>query len=100
MRFSGQKLLGVSIVVQQSQAEKNRVGNYKHGGVMYIYVDRASPQGNVYVKSPNMGTAVATVNALHGRWIAGENFSQYDCNIKDRGCFYVKSILCVGVISM
>ena len=53
---------------------------------MYIYVDRASPQGNVYVKSPNMGTAVATVNALHGRWIAGEYFSQYDC--KDRG-FYV-----------
>ena len=72
---------------------------YKHGGLMYIYVGKASPQGNVYVKCPNIGTAVAAVNALHGRWISGENFSQYDSNIKDRG-FYVISILCVGVISM
>ena len=72
----------------------------KHGGeVMYIYVEKASPLGNIYVKCPNIGTAVAAVNALHGRCIAGENFSQYDCNIKDRG-FYVISILCVGVISM
>ena len=45
----------------------------KHGGVMHIYVDKASPQGNVYVKCPNIGTAVAAVNALHGRWFAGEN---------------------------
>ena len=53
-------------MVQQSQAEKNRVGNYKHGRVMYIYVDKASPQGNIYVKCPNIGTAVAAVNASRG----------------------------------
>ena len=40
---------------------------------MYIYVDKASPQGNIYVKCPNIGTAVAAVNALRGIWIAGEN---------------------------
>ena len=44
----------------------------KHGGVQHIYVDKASPQGNVYVKCPNIGTAVAAVNALHGRWFAGD----------------------------
>jgi len=44
----------------------------KHGGVQHIYVDKASPQGNVYVKCPNIGTAVAAVNALHGRWFAGK----------------------------
>lgn len=44
----------------------------KHGGVNHIYVDKASPQGNVYVKCPNIGTAVAAVNALHGRWFAGK----------------------------
>merc|ERR1711937_133462 len=44
----------------------------KHGGVMHIYVDKASPQGNVYVKCPNIQTAVAAVNALHGRWFAGK----------------------------
>ena len=44
----------------------------KHGGVAHIYVDKASPQGNVYVKCPNIQTAVAAVNALHGRWFAGK----------------------------
>lgn len=44
----------------------------KHGGVLHIYVDKASPQGNVYVKCPNITTAVAAVNALHGRWFAGK----------------------------
>ena len=62
----------------------------KHGEVMHIYVDKASPQGdfiiernddssrnyllplgNVYVKCVNVSTAVAAVNALHGRWFAG-----------------------------
>jgi RNA-binding protein 39 len=43
----------------------------KHGGVLHIYVDKASPQGNVYVKCPNIAAAVASVNALHGRYFAG-----------------------------
>ena len=29
-------------------------------------------QGNVYVKCPSVTTAVAAVNALHGRWFAGK----------------------------
>lgn len=28
-------------------------------------------QGNVYVKCPSIPAAMATVNALHGRWFAG-----------------------------
>ena len=44
----------------------------KHGGFLHIVVDKASPQGNVYVKCPNIATAVAAVNALHGRWFAGK----------------------------
>ncbi|KAJ4442165.1 RNA-binding protein 39, partial [Periplaneta americana] len=43
----------------------------KHGGVLHVYVDKASPQGNVYVKCPSIATAVAAVNSLHGRWFAG-----------------------------
>lgn len=43
----------------------------KHGGVLHVYVDQASPQGNVYVKCPSIATAVAAVNSLHGRWFAG-----------------------------
>ncbi|KAJ8677237.1 hypothetical protein QAD02_013024 [Eretmocerus hayati] len=43
----------------------------KHGGVFHVYVDQASPQGNVYVKCPSIATAVASVNSLHGRWFAG-----------------------------
>lgn len=43
----------------------------KHGGVLHVYVDRGSPQGNVYVKCPSIATAVASVNSLHGRWFAG-----------------------------
>ena len=50
----------------------------KHGGVSHIYVDKASPQGNVYVKCPNISTAVAAVNALHGRWFAGEDYIKHN----------------------
>merc|ERR1712004_183588 len=44
----------------------------KYGGVLHIHVDKAAPQGNVYVKCPTVNTAVAAVNALHGRWFAGQ----------------------------
>jgi len=44
----------------------------KHGGFLHIVVDKQSAQGNVYVKCPNITTAVAAVNALHGRWFAGK----------------------------
>ncbi|KAL1491193.1 hypothetical protein ABEB36_011829 [Hypothenemus hampei] len=43
----------------------------KHGGVLHVYVDKGSPQGNCYVKCPSIATAVASVNSLHGRWFAG-----------------------------
>jgi len=44
----------------------------KHGGIVHIYVDMNSAQGNVYVKCPSIPTAMAAVNALHGRWFAGK----------------------------
>ncbi|XP_063153344.1 RNA-binding protein 39 isoform X2 [Candoia aspera] len=44
----------------------------KHGGVVHIYVDKNSTQGNVYVKCPSIAAAIAAVNALHGRWFAGK----------------------------
>lgn len=43
----------------------------KHGGVLHIYVDVASPDGKVYVKCPSIATAVLAVNSLHGRFFAG-----------------------------
>lgn len=43
----------------------------KHGGVLHIYVDVASPDGKVYVKCTSIATAVLAVNSLHGRWFAG-----------------------------
>ena len=43
----------------------------KHGRVLHIYVDKASPQGNVYVKCPSTTVSVQAVTALHGRWFAG-----------------------------
>lgn len=52
----------------------------KHGGVLHVYVDKASPQGNVYVKCPSIATAVAAVNSLHGRWFAGE-FKCGSCSV-------------------
>ncbi|KAL5279158.1 RBM39 family protein [Megaselia abdita] len=42
-----------------------------HGGVLHIYVDKVSPEGNVYVKCPSITTAVLAVNQLHGRYFAG-----------------------------
>ena len=50
------------------QHANNSLEHEQDDGRVHIYVDKLSPQGNVYVKSPNIGTAVATVNDLHGRW--------------------------------
>uniref|UniRef100_A0A8C7IR15 RNA binding motif protein 39b n=1 Tax=Oncorhynchus kisutch TaxID=8019 RepID=A0A8C7IR15_ONCKI len=44
----------------------------KHGGIVHIYLDKNCPQGNVYMKCPTIPTAMAAVNALHGRWFAGK----------------------------
>ncbi|XP_053171932.1 RNA-binding protein 39-like isoform X2 [Scomber japonicus] len=44
----------------------------KHGGVVHIYVDRNSTEGNVYVKCPSVQAAMAAVSALHGRYFAGK----------------------------
>ncbi|XP_062266704.1 RNA-binding protein 39-like [Platichthys flesus] len=44
----------------------------KHGGVVHIYVDINSTEGNVYVKCPSIPAAMAAVNALHGRYFAGK----------------------------
>lgn len=43
-----------------------------HGGVVHVFIDRDSEQGNVYVKCPTIAAAVASVNALHGRYFAGQ----------------------------
>uniref|UniRef100_A0A4W4EWE6 RRM domain-containing protein n=1 Tax=Electrophorus electricus TaxID=8005 RepID=A0A4W4EWE6_ELEEL len=44
----------------------------KHGGVIHIYVDKKSAEGNVYVKCPTIPAAMAAVSALHGRWFGGK----------------------------
>ncbi|XP_041835924.1 RNA-binding protein 39-like [Melanotaenia boesemani] len=44
----------------------------KHGGVVHIYVDKNSPEGNVYVKCPSIPAAMAAVNSLHGRFFGGK----------------------------
>ncbi|XP_073324260.1 RNA-binding protein 39-like isoform X2 [Pagrus major] len=44
----------------------------KHGGVVHIYVDKNSAEGNVYVKCPSIPAAMAAVNSLHGRYFAGK----------------------------
>ncbi|VDO32523.1 unnamed protein product [Onchocerca flexuosa] len=41
-------------------------------GVLHIFVDKASPNGNVYVKCPSVAAAFKSVNALHGRWFSGK----------------------------
>ncbi|CAF2420894.1 unnamed protein product [Rotaria sp. Silwood2] len=43
----------------------------KHGGVVHIYVDEKSPDGNVYVKCSTIASAINAVNALHGRFFSG-----------------------------
>ncbi|KAM3620912.1 uncharacterized protein V6R79_003623 [Siganus canaliculatus] len=44
----------------------------KHGGVVHVYVDKNSAEGNIYVKCPTIPAAMAAVNALHGRYFGGK----------------------------
>lgn len=46
----------------------DNVGNLQASNRLYTSV----LQGNVYVKCPSIAAAIAAVNALHGRWFAGE----------------------------
>ncbi|KAL5963368.1 RNA-binding protein 39 [Taenia solium] len=41
------------------------------GGVLHIFVDQTSAQGNVYVKCPSIAIATQCVNKLHGRYFSG-----------------------------
>ncbi|CAF4337423.1 unnamed protein product, partial [Adineta steineri] len=43
----------------------------KFGGVVHIYVDEKSSDGNVYVKCSTIASAINTVNSLHGRFFSG-----------------------------
>lgn len=44
----------------------------KFGPIVHIHVDKASPQGIVYVKCYTPDIAVKASKALHGRWFAGK----------------------------
>ena len=55
----------------------------KHGGVLHLYVDKASPQGNVYVKCPTISAAVASVNSLHGRFFGGKYVVMKYCKVQN-----------------
>ena len=46
----------------------------RYGGVLHVFVDKKSPDGNVYVKCASIQAAVNSVQSLHGRWFAGECF--------------------------
>ncbi|KAM3620915.1 uncharacterized protein V6R79_003623 [Siganus canaliculatus] len=53
----------------------------KHGGVVHVYVDKNSAEGNIYVKCPTIPAAMAAVNALHGRYFGGK----YSCHMTPGG---------------
>ena len=59
----------------------------KQGGILHIYVDKTSAQGNVYVKCTSVNAAVAAVNSLHGRWFAGLS------------CLYAGHLICYNTCS-
>uniref|UniRef100_A0A4W5N0T8 RNA binding motif protein 39b n=1 Tax=Hucho hucho TaxID=62062 RepID=A0A4W5N0T8_9TELE len=66
--FSRENEPGWDVEIQDDVIEECN----KHGGIVHIYVDKNSPQGNVYIKCPTIPTAMAAVDALHGRWFAGK----------------------------
>jgi len=43
----------------------------RFGGVVHIYVDEKSKDGNVYVKCSTIASAINAVNSLHGRFFSG-----------------------------
>lgn len=43
----------------------------RFGGVVHIYVDEKSSDGNVYVKCATIASAINAVNSLHGRYFSG-----------------------------
>uniref|UniRef100_A0A0X3NQD0 RNA-binding protein 39 n=2 Tax=Schistocephalus solidus TaxID=70667 RepID=A0A0X3NQD0_SCHSO len=43
----------------------------KFGGILHLFVDQTSAQGNVYVKCPSIAIATQCVNMLHGRYFSG-----------------------------
>ncbi|CAF1161583.1 unnamed protein product [Didymodactylos carnosus] len=43
----------------------------KFGGCIHLYVDQKNPNGNVYIKTPTIASAINAVNSLHGRFFSG-----------------------------
>ena len=71
----------------------------KYGGVLHIFVDKVSPQGNVYVKCPNTQVAVSAVNALHGRWFAGKVITAAYVPVLNYNNLFPDSISAVTLLS-
>uniref|UniRef100_A0A3B3WFT5 RNA-binding protein 39 n=1 Tax=Poecilia mexicana TaxID=48701 RepID=A0A3B3WFT5_9TELE len=65
---NSENVLGWELDIQHDVIEECN----KHGGVVHIYVDKNSAEGNVYVKCPSIPSAMAAVNALHGRYFGGK----------------------------
>ncbi|KAL3320300.1 RNA-binding protein 39 [Cichlidogyrus casuarinus] len=42
----------------------------QYGGILHMFIDKTSAQGNVYVKCPNIAVAQECVNKLHGRYFS------------------------------
>jgi hypothetical protein len=89
--LSGQKLLGVPVVIQPSQAEKNRVGNYSdpmvrpEKGPMKLYIGSLHFNITEDMLKGNQNTKLLFVfiNCLlfkHGFFLSGPQF------FKQKGC--------------
>ncbi|XP_076470572.1 RNA-binding protein 39-like isoform X3 [Babylonia areolata] len=64
----------------------------KHGGVLHIFVDKSTPQGNVYVKCPTISAAIASVNSLHGRYFGGRVITAAYVPLPNYSSLFVDSV--------
>ena len=60
----------------------------RHGGIVHIYVDHFSKDGNVYVKCPSISVAMSVIAALNGRYFGG-NFNKAQFLNKSFYLFFV-----------
>jgi RNA-binding protein 39 len=44
----------------------------KYGGIVHIYVDEISMEGNIYIKCPSIAIATAAMTSMSGRFFGGK----------------------------
>lgn len=70
----------------------------KYGGIVHIHVDTESPEGNIYIKCPDVAVATSAMAALNGRFFAGKVIKASYIPISAYHLKFPEAVYCIDIL--